>query len=271
MTVWDRVGACPERSRRDPVRPSKARQDLTLPDTKVAIVAALEREVRPLIKGWQAVDREHDGRKYRFFEHGQIVLVCGGIGASAARRATEAVIVFYHPAQVVSAGFAGALNSTLKVGEVFIPARVVDSQDASSTEIHTGQGVLVSFAEIASPEQKAKLAYAFGAQAVDMEASAVARGAHARGVGFMAVKAVSDESDVVLPQMHRYVSPEGKFRTAAFAAAVAVRPWMWARTVRLARNSSRASRALCDWLERYCGSALGDKASDLLPVAGREG
>lgn len=239
-----------------------------MPDIKVAIVAALEREVRPLIKRWQAVDREHDGRKYRFFEHGQIVLVCGGIGANAARRATEAVIALYRPAQVASAGFAGALNSTLKVGEVFIPARVVDSQDASSTDTHTGRGVLVSFAEIASPEQKAKLGYAFGAQAVDMEAAAVARGAGARGVRFMAVKAVSDESDFVLPQMNRYVSPEGKFRTAAFAAAMVVRPWMWAKTVRLARNSSRASRALCDWLERYCGSGLGDKASDLQPVAG---
>jgi adenosylhomocysteine nucleosidase len=244
---------------------------LTLPDTKVAIVAALEREVRPLIKHWEPVDREHEGREFTFYGHGQTVLVCGGIGASAARRATEAVIALYHPKQVVSAGFAGALNSTLKVGEVFIPARVVDSQDASSTETHTGQGVLVSFAEIASPEQKAKLGYAFGAQVVDMEAAAVARGAHARDVSFMAVKAISDESDFVLPQMNRYVSPEGKFRTAGFALAMAVRPWMWARTVRLARNSARASRALCDWLERYCGSGLGDKASDLQPVAGGQG
>lgn len=237
-----------------------------MPDTKVAIVAALEREVRALIKHWEPVEREHEGRKFTFYVHCQIMLVCGGIGANAARRATEAVIALYRPTQVVSAGFAGGLNSTLKVGEVFIPARVVDAQDASSTDTHTGQGVLVSFAEIASPEQKAKLAYAFGAEAVDMEAAAVARGADARGVRFMAVKAVSDESDFVLPQMNRYVSPEGKFRTAAFAAAMAVRPWMWAKTVRLARNSSRASRALCDWLERYCGSALGDKASDLQPV-----
>jgi len=239
-----------------------------LPDTKVAIVAALEREVRLLIEHWEPVDREHEGRKFTFYGYGRVVLVCGGIGANAARRATEAVIALYRPTQVVSAGFAGALNSTLKVGEVFIPARVVDSQDASSTETHMGQGVLVSFTEIASPEQKAKLGYAFGAQAVDMEAAAVARGAHARDVSFMAVKAVSDESDFALPQMNRYVSPEGKFRTVAFAASVAIRPWMWARTVRLARNSSRASRALCDWLERYCGSALGDKASDLQPVAG---
>jgi adenosylhomocysteine nucleosidase len=245
---------------------------LTLPDTsRVAIVAALEREVGPLIKHWQAVDREYDGRKFKFYQHGQTVLVCGGIGASAARRATEAVIALYHPAQVVSAGFAGALNSALRAGEVFVPARVVDAHDASSTETGSGQGVMVSFAEIASPEQKAKLAYAFGAQAVDMEAAAAARGALARGVSFIAVKAISDESDFVLPEMNRYVSHDGKFRTAAFAVAMAVRPWLWTRTLQLARNSSRASGALCDWLERYIGSAAGDKASDLQPVAGRQG
>jgi adenosylhomocysteine nucleosidase len=241
---------------------------LTLPDTEIAIVAALEREVRPLIKHWEPVDREHEARKFTFYTHGRVVLVCGGIGASAARSATEAVIALYHPTQVISAGFAGALNSSLKVGEVFIPARVVDSQDASSTETHMGQGVLVSFTGIASAEQKAKLGYAFGAEAVDMEAAAVARGADARGVRFMAVKAVSDESDFVLPEMNRYVNAEGKFRTTAFAAAMVVRPWMWVKTVRLTRNSARASRALCDWLERYCGSGLGDKASDLQPVAG---
>jgi nucleoside phosphorylase len=240
---------------------------LTLPDTKVAIVAALEREVRPLIKHWRSVDREHEGRKFTFYGHGRVVLVCGGIGASAARRATEAVIALYRPTQVVSAGFAGALNLTLNVGEMFIPARVVNSQDASSTETHMGQGVLVSFTEIASPEQKAKLGYAFGAHAVDMEAAAVARGAHARDVSFMAVKAISDGSGFVLPQMNRFIRPDGKFRTAGFALAMAVRPWMWARTVRLARNSARASRVLCDWLERYIGSAAGDTASDLQPVA----
>ena len=57
---------------------------------KVAMVAALEREVRPLIKHWHGVEREYEGRRFKFFENGDTVLICGGMGAEAARRATEA-------------------------------------------------------------------------------------------------------------------------------------------------------------------------------------
>jgi nucleoside phosphorylase len=68
--------------------------------TKIAIVAALEREVRPLLKRWHSVEREYEGRQFKFFESGESVLVCGGIGAEAARRATEAVIALYRPGLV---------------------------------------------------------------------------------------------------------------------------------------------------------------------------
>ena len=54
---------------------------------KLAIVAALEREVWPLVKDWKVSERECDGKKFKFFEKADSVLVCGGIGAQAARRA----------------------------------------------------------------------------------------------------------------------------------------------------------------------------------------
>ena len=88
---------------------------------RLAIVAALEREVRPLVKSWRATEKEHDGRRFRFFENGDVVLVCGGIGAAAARRASEAVIAIFDPKIVCSAGFAGALDPKLKVGDVVRP------------------------------------------------------------------------------------------------------------------------------------------------------
>jgi adenosylhomocysteine nucleosidase len=218
---------------------------------KVAMVAALEREVRPLVKGWIGVEREYLGRGFKFFEHGEAVLVFGGIGADAARRATEAAIALYEPELVLSVGFAGAVDPALKVGEIFSPCRVIDVQDGSSVETGIGDGVLVSVAAIAGAEQKAKIAESYGAQAVDMEASAVARGAQARGVRFMAVKAISDESTFVMPSMDRFVDRDGQFRETAFAASVAAQPWLWSKVFHLARNSAKASRALCAELERY--------------------
>src|ERR1700733_11785682 len=136
---------------------------------KVAMIAAVEREVCPLVKGWGRVEREYQGRRFTFFRSGETVVVCGGIGAEAARRATEAVMALYQPELVQSVGFAGALDPALKVGETFLPSRVIDARDGSSVETATGRGVLVSAATIAGAEQKVKLAQAYGAQAVDME------------------------------------------------------------------------------------------------------
>src|ERR1051326_5150927 len=92
--------------------------------SKLAIVAALEREVKPLVRTWRVNEKEYDGRRFRFFEDGEAVLVCGGIGAEPARRAAEAVIAIYSPTVVYSIGFAGALDPVLRVGAVIQPAQV---------------------------------------------------------------------------------------------------------------------------------------------------
>ena len=217
---------------------------------KVAIVAALEREIHGLVKRWRKVEREYESRQFKFFESDEAVAVCGGIGAEAARRATEAVIALYQPELVQSVGFAGALDPGLKLGAIFSPSRVIDARDGSSAETGTGSGVLVSARAIAGVEDKARLGKAYGAQAVDMEAAAVARGAQARGVRFMAVKAISDESDFAMPAMDQFVDRDGNWRSVAFAASVAARPWLWSKIFRLARNSAKASRALCAELDR---------------------
>lgn len=216
--------------------------------SRVAIVAALEHEVRPLVRNWRTSEKEHSGRRFRFFENGEFVLVCAGIGAGAARRAAEAIIALYGPRTIYSVGFAGALDGSLKVGDTIRPERVVNAKDGSSVAIDGGHGVLVSFESIASPEQKRKLRESFSAQAVDMEAAAVAQAAEARGVAFAAAKAISDELDFAFPSMERFVDSDGQFSEARFGFYAAMRPWMWRRVFRLARNSKRASDSLCAFL-----------------------
>jgi len=215
---------------------------------RVAIVAALEREVKPLVKTWRVKEEEHSGKSFRFFEQDPAVLVCGGIGAQAARRAAEAVIANYAPAIIYSVGFCGALDPQLNVGDVIQPAQVIDANDGSRVSMGEGKGILVSFASVASPAQKAKLKESYSAVVVDMEAAAVARAAQARGIEFAVVKAISDEFDFVFPSMEQFVDSAGVFHHGRFAAFAAVRPWLWPKVGRLATNSDRASRALCTWL-----------------------
>jgi adenosylhomocysteine nucleosidase len=243
LTAWGRAPS--------PVQAEQSSGETNLPDSyKLAFVAALEREVRPLVKDWRIVKRQHEGRRFRFFERDSTVVVCGGIGHEAAQRATEATVNFYQPALIASVGFAGALDPTLKVGYIFQPRFVTDVKDGSRIEIGSGAGTLLTSSAIAGTHQKAQYSKAYGAEAIDMEAAAVARVAQSHSIPFLAVKAISDEYDFDLPPMDRFVTQDGQFRTSAFAGFIAIRPWLWARTARLA-NSAQASRALCKWLEQY--------------------
>ncbi len=215
----------------------------------------MEREVSPLVKKWRVSETEHDGRRFRVFSKDETVLVCGGVGAEAARRAAEAVISLFQPAVVWSVGFAGALDPALRVGDVLQPRRVINCTDGSSVTIEAGEGTLVSFASVATPPQKAKLRDSFAAQAVDMEAAAVARAAEARGIGFTAVKVISDESNFSFPEIEQFVDTNGQFSESRFALYAALRPWLWPRVLRLARNSTRAAHALCNRLNRMIANA----------------
>lgn len=229
--------------------------------TKIAIVAALEREVRPLVKKWQVREREFGGRNFRIYEHGNTTVVCGGIGPEAARRAAEAMVGLCRPSLIVSAGYAGALDRNLRVGAIVRPARIIDASDGSIFDSMNGEtmdgqtgdcrkGVLVSAPVVADATRKVQLATQYAAAAVDMEAIAVARVARQHGIDFQAVKAISDERDAELPDMNPFVAKDGSFRAAAFGWHVALRPRLWKSAMELEKSSATASRALGEELER---------------------
>jgi adenosylhomocysteine nucleosidase len=225
---------------------------------KIAIVAALEREVRPLVRGWRswqapAADGLH---RLRFFESRQAVVVCGGIGREAATEATRAAVERFHPQVVISAGFAGALAPGLKVASVLHPAKVILASTGTAFETGAGgSGILVSSPTVAGPEEKRRLAERFSAQAVDMEAAAVAKAAQAAGLGFRAVKVISDELDFPLPASEKFIDARGEFKTVQFAAHVALRPRLWGPARAMGRNCSRAAQALAVALKEFLAQA----------------
>lgn len=229
---------------------------------RIAIVAALEREVAPLIRRWQVRTMEHDGRHYQIFENGKASVIFGGMGAEAARRATEAILQDIRPSLILSVGFVGALDPVLKVGEVFEPRTVINAGDGVRTDTGCGDGTLVSFNAVAGRQQKEKLREAYSAAAVDMEAAAVALGAELRGVRFGALKVVSDEAGFVMPPLEDFISADGTFCSTHFAVHVATRPWLWGTTITLARNSARASAALCVALENFLNRAASPEVTE---------
>jgi len=216
-----------------------------LSQAKIAIVAALEREVRPLVKDWPRRETDFAGRSYKFFEREDTVVVCGGIGSEAARRAAEAILALYRPTLLVSAGFAGGLDPALAVGDALRPRYILNGGDGSRTDCGVGEGVLISFPHVATREQKAKLRQAYGAQAVDMEASAVAQSAQAHGVEFLACKVIFDTSGATLAPFELFVGDDGRFHALRFLSYVAVRPWLWSKVPRWSREAAGAASNLC--------------------------
>ncbi|MBV9181664.1 MAG: hypothetical protein JO356_10155 [Acidobacteria bacterium] len=224
---------------------------------KVAIVAALERELHPLIKSWPARKLEHENREFTFYEAEHAIAVCGGIGAEQARRAAEAIIIKFSPELVISAGVSGALVAELGVGDIIFPAMVIDTEDSSRHPTAIQQApvggtarartILASHSKIAGVAEKHRLAQAYGAHAIDMESAAVARAAEFHNLPFLAIRSIADELDFEIPEMSQFVH-HGHFSSGGFLLHVALRPWLWLRVVRLAQNSRMAAQNLCAWL-----------------------
>jgi adenosylhomocysteine nucleosidase len=222
--------------------------------SKIAIIAAMEREISPLVRGWQRGTLPSGQREFPCFERDGIVAVVSGIGCKNAEQAARAVVAQYRPSILISVGLAGALIRSLKAGSIFTPNVVVDAVDGAEYRCtadsnHVSGGVLVSAGEIAGAEAKQELVNRFHGLVVDMEAAGVAKVAQQEQVGFRCVKAISDEADFIMPPMGRFVDASGEFQTGRFALWVAVRPWQWAGVAALARNSKRAAQALCNRLQ----------------------
>ena len=224
---------------------------------KIAIVAGLEREVRPLVKNWPSRKVQYQDREFTFYEGEHAVVVCGGIGLESAGSAAEAIIATIAPELVISAGVCGALVAELHVGDTIFPAMVIDTGDG--TEYRTaiskapvggtalGRTVLASHTTIVGAAEKQRLAKAYRAHAVDMESAAVARAAAGHSLPFLAIKSISDELEFELPEMWQFID-QGHFQTARFLLHGALRPWLWLRVMRLGQNTHLAALNLCAWL-----------------------
>lgn len=213
----------------------------------VGVIAALPREVAPLVRGWRAL--RMDGNVAVYTRNGAVVAYAG-MGAERAALAVGAAMAAAPVTRLVSAGLAGACDPALRVGGVVRAGLVVDTQSGERFRCSSSAQVLVSARVIASVAEKRRLYASYGASAVDMEAAAVARMARAHDLPFQAVKAISDDAAFELEELGRFATHDGQFREAAFAAYAAARPRLWGKLLGLAANSKRALRALTLELER---------------------
>ena len=211
-----------------------------------AMIAALPREVKPLVRGWK--EQRLPG-KIVVYSNDFAVVACAGMGAERATLAVEAALSVRPATVLISVGLAGACDPALRVGDIVRAGLVVDSRTGERFGEAQLPQVLVSTPAIASVREKARLYASYRASAVDMEAAAVARAAQMRGLSFQAIKAISDDAAFELKELAHFGTKDGQFREAAFAAHAAVRPHLWTKLFQLAGNGHRAIAALTAELE----------------------
>jgi nucleoside phosphorylase len=223
---------------------------------RAAFIAALEREVEPLVSRWERFQLSREGTSFPAFrsrgmyDSGEAVLCCAGTGVARAEDATRTLLEGFVPRIVISVGFVGAASPELHVGNMVVPARVSFPSTGERVSTDFGEGEIVTLDEVAGRARKLRFWESDRILAVEMEAVGVARASNEAGVRFAAIKTVSDELDDDTEFVSPFVRPEG-FDTAGFLKYIGVRPKLWPAVARLKRSSEMASAALCKAIEDF--------------------
>jgi adenosylhomocysteine nucleosidase len=214
---------------------------------RIAILAALPREVGPLVRDWNApVVSRADGTSV--WENDRAIVVCAGMGRERVTHAMELAESHGPLRAVISVGYAGALRSGIRIDRVYCPAVVIDDATGEQFACEDGEGILVTADHAVGSDEKPKLAIKWHADLVDMETATVARLAKLRALPFRSLRAISDQVDDRLPDLSRFTNAQGGFQSASFAMYVALHPWLIPTTVRLGQRSTRASQAIAQAL-----------------------
>jgi adenosylhomocysteine nucleosidase len=229
--------------------------------TRVAIVAAMPGELKQLARGWPHSTRNGVQFWAQRTEDEEWIAACAGSGKDAATRAFAGIEEGGPIDLVFSIGWAGALRADLAPGTAHNVGGVVDLCTGERFPCEAGAGSLwlATSPRVADEAEKRRLASAYNAALVDMEAAAIARLAAMRGIPFYCIKGVSDGLNDRLPNFNRFLSPSGRFRLAQFALFAALRPWCWPALLRMGENSKRASQSIAETLLDFLDGQLLDK------------
>jgi len=221
--------------------------------TRVAIIAAFPGELKPLVVDWPHSSRNDVHFWARRNEEEEWIAACAGAGQRAATRAFAAIEDGGPIDLIFSIGWAGALRAEVAAGSAHNVAGVVDVRTGERFRCEAGAGDLwlATSPKVADQAEKRRLADAYNAALVDMEAAAVARLAAARDIPFYCIKGVSDGLADRLPDFNRYLSPSGQLRFARLTLYATLRPWYWPALVRMGENSKRASQHIAELLRDF--------------------
>ncbi len=234
---------------------------------RIGVVAALDGEldaIRKLVAfgSWE--------------RRGELIIRCGrlrgrpvalaatGDGSEAAAAGLAALLEDRELVALLAVGIAGGLSPALAVGDVVVAERVIDGADPGSElrapawpgrgrglDSRARVGVAVSVPRIVCTAAEKEELWSRGgapeAAVVDLESAAWARLAHARGLPWRVLRAVSDAADEDLPlDFNRFRDARGRLRRYAVACHAARHPTLLPALRRLRSRLRDGARRLAE-------------------------
>lgn len=206
----------------------------------------------------------------------EIVLVKTGVGPKSAAAAAKHIIAVYEPCCIFSIGAAGAVDSSLQVGDIVVVQKIFqESGQALSCDHDLSQNVFQIIQESGLPvirgnclsikrfihqkAEKKRLAARFNVQVVDMESSALAHVICSAGINFIDVRIVSDTAAHDTVDMNSVVSCRLQSGAAGVCMYFLRHPFELIRAVTLKKNLYQVSSLIAQIVETVvCRSALSE-------------
>jgi adenosylhomocysteine nucleosidase len=195
-----------------------------------------------------------------------LALLETGEGVANAERHLEAWLDRSAARAVLSIGFAGALSSSLQIGDLVVANDIHDSKEKPDANLLSAArqvqidapvrfGVALTSNEILwQAESKRATARSLGANEigfVDMESTAIARVCGKRGVPFLIARSITDVLDEDLPlDFNQYRDSDGRVDAKKVVRAALLRPAAFKGLFELRRRSKLCAERMAEFVQR---------------------
>ena len=227
----------------------------------MAFVAAERREVEGILGRLERIEKLDWPLVFasRARMNGKTVLfVANGPGPKLAGQAADVAKQHEELSGLVSTGFCGALNAAFEPCDIFVADGILSLSrerkeaqcSAVVTKLPYKTGKLLSIDRVASTAAEKSQLRMTGADAVEMEAMAVAERAIESNIPFYAIRVVTDAANESFPMdFNRMRDSEGRFnRAKILGAAIRRSGTVLPELVKLNQRCKRASNALGDFV-----------------------
>jgi adenosylhomocysteine nucleosidase len=207
------------------------------------------------------------------WEDHPIALVRTGIGKQRAKEALTEVLTNFPITMVISIGYAGGTHADLKTGDLLVADRVlaVPNDGGPVDEIPVTESLAEKAAGLQAPEKysvfkgtlltvetvinrpedKKTLGESYGAMALDMETSELARIAAKKEVPFLSVRAISDTVEQGLVDVSSFVEEDGEISKLKAGWYVLTHPGSLKDFINLKDIAQLATKNLTEFLIEF--------------------